>query len=49
MASGWTVEKILSEYNQSHLKPEAIREALRLSSDALLKVGTAEELVTQVA
>ena len=45
MASGWTVEKILSEYNQSHLKPEAIREALRLAGNALLKVGTAEKLV----
>ena len=45
MASGWTVEKILSEYNQSHLKPEAIREALHLAGNALLKIGTAEKLV----
>ncbi|MBM3240490.1 DUF433 domain-containing protein [Candidatus Poribacteria bacterium] len=45
MASGWTMEKILSEYNQSRLKPEAIREALRLAGDALLKVGSAEKLI----
>jgi len=45
MASGWTVEKILSEYNQSHLELEAFGEALRLAGNALLEVGTAEKLV----
>jgi len=45
MAPGWPVERILSEYSQSLLKAEAIREALRLAGDALLKLGTAEKLI----
>ena len=36
LAAGWTVERLVQEYAQSHLTAEAIAEAIRLAKEALV-------------
>ena len=41
LAAGWTVERLIQEYAQSHLTAEAVAEAVRLAKEALLTTTTA--------
>ncbi|ETX03211.1 MAG: hypothetical protein ETSY1_00905 [Candidatus Entotheonella factor] len=36
IAAGWTVERLVQEYAQSHLTAESISEAVHLAKDALV-------------
>jgi uncharacterized protein (DUF433 family) len=36
LGAGWTVEKIVAEYNRPELNPAAIEEAARLAAEALV-------------
>jgi uncharacterized protein (DUF433 family) len=40
LAAGWTVERLVQEYAQSHLTAEAIAEAIRLAKEALVTTTT---------
>ena len=40
LAAGWTVERLVQEYAQSHLTVEAIAEAVQLAKEAFLTVTT---------
>jgi uncharacterized protein (DUF433 family) len=40
LAAGWTVERLVQEYAQSHLTAEAIAEAIRLAKEALVATTT---------
>jgi uncharacterized protein (DUF433 family) len=40
LAVGWTVERLVWEYAQSHLTAEAVAEAARLAKEALLTTTT---------
>ena len=40
LAVGWTVERLVREYAQSHLTAEAVAEAVRLAKEALLTTTT---------
>ena len=40
LAAGWTIERLVHEYAQSHLTPEAITEAVRLAKEALVTAAT---------
>jgi uncharacterized protein (DUF433 family) len=40
LAAGWTVERLVQEYAQSHLTAEAIAEAIRLAKEALVSTTT---------
>jgi uncharacterized protein (DUF433 family) len=40
LAAGWTVERLVQEYAQSHLTGEAIAEAIRLAKEALVSTTT---------
>ena len=40
LAAGWTVERLVQEYTQSALTPEAVAEAIRLAKDALVTTTT---------
>ena len=37
LAAGWTVERLVREYAQSRLTPEAVQEAIHLAKQALLR------------
>jgi len=43
LAAGWTVEKLVNQYVDSHLTPKAIAEAVRLAKKALIVTTTAEK------
>ena len=43
LAAGWTVERLVREYAQSHLTAEAIVEAVRLAKEALVTTTTATQ------
>ena len=36
LAAGWSVERLVREYAQSHLTAEAVAEAIRLAKEALV-------------
>jgi uncharacterized protein (DUF433 family) len=36
IAAGWSVERLVQEYAQSHLTSESVAEAVRLAKDALV-------------
>lgn len=40
LAAGWTVERLVQEYAQSHLTVEAVVEAVQLAKEALLTATT---------
>lgn len=40
LAAGWTIERLIHEYAQSHLTPEAITEAVRIAKEALVTTAT---------
>jgi uncharacterized protein (DUF433 family) len=40
LAAGWTVERLVQEYAQSHLTAEAIAEAIQLAKEALITTTT---------
>jgi uncharacterized protein (DUF433 family) len=40
LAAGWTIERLVQEYAQSHLTIEAIAEAVQLAKEALLTATT---------
>jgi uncharacterized protein (DUF433 family) len=40
LAAGWTVERLVQAYAQSHLTTEAIAEAIRLAKEALVSTTT---------
>jgi uncharacterized protein (DUF433 family) len=40
LAAGWTIERLVHEYAQSHLTPAAITEAVRLAKEALVSTAT---------
>jgi uncharacterized protein (DUF433 family) len=40
LAAGWTIERLVHEYAQSHLTPQAITEAVRLAKKALVTTAT---------
>jgi len=40
LATGWTIERLIHEYAQSHLTPEAITEAVQLAKEALVTAAT---------
>ena len=39
-ATGWTVERLVQEYAQSHLTAEAIAEVIRVAKEALVATTT---------
>lgn len=41
IAAGWTVERLIQEYDQSYLTAEAVTEAVKLAKEALLTATTA--------
>lgn len=40
IAAGWTIERLVQEYAQSHLTAEAVAEAVQLAKEALLTATT---------
>ena len=40
LAAGWTIERLVQEYAQSHLTIEAIAEAVQLAKEAFLTATT---------
>jgi uncharacterized protein (DUF433 family) len=40
LAAGWTVERLVQAYAQSHLTTDAIAEAIRLAKEALVSTTT---------
>ena len=40
LAVGWTIERVVGEYAQSRLTPEAVAEAVRLAKEALVTAAT---------
>jgi len=40
LAAGWTIKQVVQEYDQSHVTPEAVSEAVRLAKEALVTTAT---------
>ncbi len=43
LAAGWTIKRLVQEYAQSRLTPEAVAEAVQLAKEALVTTATVEQ------
>jgi uncharacterized protein (DUF433 family) len=44
LAAGWSIERVTSEYQASHLSPAAVKEAVQLAKKALVNTSPALRL-----